>query len=519
MCAEDDRRAALKTCMKCEISMCVQHLQPHLTTPVLLVSHPLTEPMAPRVDGLVGTKCPQHGKLFEYYCLDDLTSVCVSCAIEDQHRLHNMKTLPKAHAELVEKLADGERDVAARRLACGTLGKWEKVRGEELGRSSTRLVEAVSKLRDVALSRVRSSVSARMGSVATGESSLAAAKGSKDPFRFLQLYSQVQRDVERAKSADLRMGLETGEERDKLVQELQDAGTDMMAQATQLWDSVLMFVDPENHQVLSGNAKVTFDPSTLGTGMSLSEDHRKVFYSNWSGTFASHRLMIKNSQSKITHKWVIAVSEDCDWTIGLTSENQQSSNESALYALCIQDGQLSYQTTEEDKTVSSHVIPGARNCAERMARPKTVETTEEDKTVSSHVIPGAGDGAERMARPKTVEVHLDIMNSSVSFYTRSSLPFQRRLIVSIGVSRSSGSPLNPFVKLSYAKPIPKPIPKDKPKDKPKVAFGSSLPTPVFERSNCCSCGKDYSQQSHGYRCDCGRVAGSTPITDLLCELL
>ncbi|CAB1421437.1 unnamed protein product [Pleuronectes platessa] len=105
MCTEEDRKPARKTCMKCEISMCGQHLQVHLTTPVLLQTHPLTEPMA-----LGGTtKCPQHGKLLEYYCLDDMTCVCVSCAIEDQHRLHNMKTFSTAHKELMEKLTGEQK--------------------------------------------------------------------------------------------------------------------------------------------------------------------------------------------------------------------------------------------------------------------------------------------------------------------------------------------------------------------------------------------------------------------------
>ena len=130
MCAEEDRRAAVKTCVKCEISMCVVHLQPHLTKPAFLLSHHLTEPMAPGAEGLGATKCPQHGKPLEYYCLDDLTSVCVSCAIEDQHRHHNMKTFPKAHAELVGKIADEERVVAVRRKESEDLGKWER-RSEE----------------------------------------------------------------------------------------------------------------------------------------------------------------------------------------------------------------------------------------------------------------------------------------------------------------------------------------------------------------------------------------------------
>ncbi|KAG7269615.1 hypothetical protein CRUP_005173, partial [Coryphaenoides rupestris] len=335
---EGERRAALKTCMKCEISMCAQHLQPHLTTPVLLLAHPLTEPMAPGADGFMGgtTKCPQHGKLLEYYCLDDLTMVCVSCAIEDQHRLHNMKTLAKAHAALVEKLGDGEQAVAARRQASGTLGAWEKREGEKLRCAGVRLIEAVSKLRDLALTRVRSSVSARMGSIAASESSIQAAKGEKDTFRFLQLYSQVHRDVERAKAVDLRVGLETEEERDKLAQELLDAGADMMAQATKLCGTVLMF---------SGNAKATFDPLTLGAGMSLSEDQRKVFYS---GANPPCTLMLKSPDSFQIYRWRIAVSEHCNWTIGLWDKafsNDQRNGH--VYALCIQDDKLSYLITKE----------------------------------------------------------------------------------------------------------------------------------------------------------------------------
>uniref|UniRef100_A0A3B3UUP7 B box-type domain-containing protein n=1 Tax=Poecilia latipinna TaxID=48699 RepID=A0A3B3UUP7_9TELE len=143
-----DRKSARKTCMKCEISMCVQHLQAHLTTPVLLQTHPLTEPMA--IDG--NTKCPQHGKLLEYYCLDDKTCVCVSCAIEDQHRLHNMKTFSTAHKELLEKLKAEQKNLQVKIKDKNTiLEKWEKTEREKLTSSSVRLIEAVTNLRDISL--------------------------------------------------------------------------------------------------------------------------------------------------------------------------------------------------------------------------------------------------------------------------------------------------------------------------------------------------------------------------------
>uniref|UniRef100_A0AAQ6ABP1 B box-type domain-containing protein n=1 Tax=Amphiprion ocellaris TaxID=80972 RepID=A0AAQ6ABP1_AMPOC len=220
MCTEEDRKPARKTCMKCEISMCSQHLQVHLTTPVLLQTHPLTEPMA-----LCGTtKCPQHGKLLEYYCLDDMTCVCVSCAIEDQHRLHNMKTFSTAHKELLEKLTAEQQALEVKADDENvSLEKWEKNEREKLGGCSVRLIEAVTHLRDISLSSIQSSVSARMVSVKTSRISIQAAQKEKDTFRFLQMYSQVHQDVEKAKAVDLRKGLEPGSHRDKLVQEIIEA--------------------------------------------------------------------------------------------------------------------------------------------------------------------------------------------------------------------------------------------------------------------------------------------------------
>ncbi|KAK1889892.1 Tripartite motif-containing protein 29 [Dissostichus eleginoides] len=281
MCTEEDRKPARKTCMKCEISMCVQHLQIHLTTPVLLQTHPLTEPMA-----LCGTtKCSQHGKLLEYYCLDDMTCVCVSCAIEDQHRLHNMKTFSTAHKELMEKLNAEQQALLTKTDDVNvSLEKWEKSVREKMSRSSLRLVEAVTSLRDIALTSVQSSVSARMVAIKTSKSSMQEAQKEKDTFRFLQMYSQVHQDLEKAKAVDLRKGLEPGSDRDKLVQEIRENGEKMVKQASHFWGSLLTLVDPENCQeLIVTGSDLIFDPQIFGPGISLSEDKRKVFYSSTPG--------------------------------------------------------------------------------------------------------------------------------------------------------------------------------------------------------------------------------------------
>uniref|UniRef100_A0A8C8LZ81 B box-type domain-containing protein n=1 Tax=Oncorhynchus tshawytscha TaxID=74940 RepID=A0A8C8LZ81_ONCTS len=184
LCTED-RKPARKTCIKCEMSMCAQHLEPHLSVPFLLQTHTLTEPIAPGARGVgLATKCPHHGKILEYYCLDDLTSVCMSCAIEDQHRIHNMKTLPKAHKELREKLKEEQKALAKRENQSLKLRRWDKEQRERLASSSIRLIEGVSALLDITLKSVQSS----------------AALSEGDSFHFLQGYEGVHQAVEKARA-------------------------------------------------------------------------------------------------------------------------------------------------------------------------------------------------------------------------------------------------------------------------------------------------------------------------------
>lgn len=50
---------AVKTCLKCEVSMCQEHLKPHLELPAFRM-HPLTEPM----NDFWKRKCPDHDEIY-----------------------------------------------------------------------------------------------------------------------------------------------------------------------------------------------------------------------------------------------------------------------------------------------------------------------------------------------------------------------------------------------------------------------------------------------------------------------
>lgn len=491
MCTEKDRMPAQKTCMKCEISMCLGHLQAHLTTPVLLQTHPLTEPTV-----LCGTtKCPQHGKLLEYYCLDDLTCVCVSCAIEDQHRLHNMKTFSTAHRELMEKLEEEQKALQIKASDDNTgLEKWEKKEGGKLRSSGVRLIEAVTSLRDLALTSVQTSVSARMASIKTSKSSMQAAQTEKDTFRFLQMYSQVHQDVERAKAVDLRQGLEPSCDRDALVQELRQGGKEMMKRASHFLGALLTLVDPENHQELVNTCSdLIFEPKSLGPGMSLSGNKRKLFYSSRPEK-CSATLLICGSKSTVNlQRWMVSFSENCDWTIGLCEKpSANNSQDEVVYGVSCKGHQLSSHTAElVDVSVNPQHFGLAVSGINRTTRNITVSSTP--------IILQGKSGDQAVTQPALVEVVWNFAASSLSFYSRIG-QYQREEIITIETSLNNWD-LVPFVKIAK----------------------ENIQNTDQEQWKC-RCGNNHTKHIRrdrylsGATCSCGAVIPNLCTTEMVCEI-
>ncbi|KAJ8011773.1 hypothetical protein DPEC_G00061740 [Dallia pectoralis] len=62
---------AVKTCLRCEVSLCAEHLQPHLDRPAFR-THLLVEPLG----DLSHQRCPAHEEMFRYYCADERVYVC-----------------------------------------------------------------------------------------------------------------------------------------------------------------------------------------------------------------------------------------------------------------------------------------------------------------------------------------------------------------------------------------------------------------------------------------------------------
>ncbi|XP_078054551.1 E3 ubiquitin/ISG15 ligase TRIM25-like [Mustelus asterias] len=90
---------AVKTCLKCEASMCSKHLKHHRENAVFK-NHPLIDPTA----DMSTWKCTEHKKLLEIYCKDDKVCICCLCPVVGKHKNHNCVSISEGEQELRDHL-------------------------------------------------------------------------------------------------------------------------------------------------------------------------------------------------------------------------------------------------------------------------------------------------------------------------------------------------------------------------------------------------------------------------------
>ncbi|XP_075066851.1 E3 ubiquitin-protein ligase TRIM39-like [Mixophyes fleayi] len=87
---------ALKTCIKCEASLCDIHCKKHNKS----AEHVLIDPTT----SMEKRKCSIHDEMLKYFCTEDAACICVSCCLIGEHRGHQMESLDEASEKKKEKL-------------------------------------------------------------------------------------------------------------------------------------------------------------------------------------------------------------------------------------------------------------------------------------------------------------------------------------------------------------------------------------------------------------------------------
>lgn len=412
---------ALKTCLKCEISMCAQHLQTHLTTPVLLQTHPLTNPVKSGSSSQMASKCTAHGKLVEYYCLDDHVLVCMSCAIEEGHRLHNMKTLQTAYLELVDQLKEELEALAQRQNQAKELERWHKDQIQTL-EDCVRQLETGLALKDLVFTSLQTSVSARVGTIQTAQQAISSALKEEDHFSFLQKFASVQKAIMDARKVDLKQGLESGPDRSKLIEHIIKNGQIIKKQEVKLQEKLLAFADPEYSPFTQNEANtvsgLTFDPRTLGPGMTLSNDLKALFFNSSAKEpkcFRNHIVRFLQHVQTGSLRWFLQLSEHFDWTIGLCDSSASNGNYGVVYGLKKNNNNnlFFFESSYEEQKIRSElqysVFP-ARNISGYGPYKQGRETHISPKRIVPHEF--------QATSPWKIEVTWDSTSQLLTFYSR-----------------------------------------------------------------------------------------------------
>lgn len=97
-CCPERKQPAVKTCLKCEVSLCKEHVRDHVELPVF-TCHPLVSPLADLPD----RKCPRHDdEVLRYYCSASRRYVCNVCDLETKR----MNLATEASGVLARRLTD-----------------------------------------------------------------------------------------------------------------------------------------------------------------------------------------------------------------------------------------------------------------------------------------------------------------------------------------------------------------------------------------------------------------------------
>ncbi|KAM7401251.1 hypothetical protein PAMA_005438 [Pampus argenteus] len=127
---------AVKTCLRCEVSLCAQHLQPHLERPAFS-THLLVDPLG----DLSQRRCPTHTEIFRYYCADERVYVCGDCLLEGGHVQH--KDCLKEDNSQVERLGS-DLQVQVKKLVVAL----REITKKERQQVTDRVHEDCSKVRE-----------------------------------------------------------------------------------------------------------------------------------------------------------------------------------------------------------------------------------------------------------------------------------------------------------------------------------------------------------------------------------
>ncbi|XP_042352791.1 E3 ubiquitin/ISG15 ligase TRIM25 [Plectropomus leopardus] len=344
-CPKTRCQPAVKTCLVCGASMCIEHLHPHLDSPVFQ-NHTLVPPM----EDFSPWRCQEHQEINRIYCQQCGVCVCTVCTVIGSHRDHICISIREAERELrgnlkeeIRQLQEAEHQMKNRvteltqkketfrvvlsEARAGVQQQYRAIR-EALEQEEQTALGCVTKEEnrvlgglEEKLSHLQSSLQSVQKGLHTLEA-LADAKGDKriQDQVFIMEYSKV---------AQLSSDMGNYVDQSEAPEEVDQGRLNCLQRWTEKRLDTVIITVPGQHRdlyrLLYGTAP-SLDADTAHPKLHLSDNNRKVTYSEAQQAYMDHEARFSSFPQVLAScaleegRWYWEVNVSADegrWKVGL----------------------------------------------------------------------------------------------------------------------------------------------------------------------------------------------------------
>ncbi|XP_074538613.1 E3 ubiquitin/ISG15 ligase TRIM25 [Halichoeres trimaculatus] len=332
----DEQTPAVKTCLKCEVSLCSRHLQKHQDKESFR-GHIVVGPMDEQ--GMRG--CSVHRRPFEYFCSSDMALLCAMCFKEGFHQKHDVLTFNVAAEEMRRALESRNKVISSRLQMTESLlqktteevGASEAV-GDKLVNSAVTVMDNIAILVDRYRERLhklleeergqrRNSWQQGLGTLEIQKQELRAAQqnvtlllNETDTCAFIHRFMLNDHRLREVVAGPIPSKIPSkaplNTKRLQAGLKTQDFRTEM----TCLLESLHILLNP---------LELTFNIFTAHPSLIISNDLRTVKYSPTKQLYVEHperfvsapQVLCSQGFSGGEHVWVVEVGPNTQWSLGV----------------------------------------------------------------------------------------------------------------------------------------------------------------------------------------------------------
>ncbi|XP_053190706.1 tripartite motif-containing protein 16-like [Scomber japonicus] len=315
---------AFKSCLQCLVSYCENHLQSHFES-TKLKKHKLVEPSEKLQENI----CSHHDEVMKIFCRTDKKCICYLCTMEDHkghdtvpaaaERTERQRELEVSRLNIQQRIQDREKDVKLLQQEVEAVSRSADKAVEDSEKIFTQLIRLLQERSSDVKQQIRSQQQTDVSGVKElqeklqqeitelkrKDAKLKQLSHTEDHNQFLHNYPSVSQLSEPTDSSSINIRplryfedvtAAVSELRDKLQDILRDKWTKISLTETEV-DVPMLEPEPEpktRAEFLKYSCKITLDPNTAHTFLSLSEGNRRaermsqeLFYSSHPERFTS----------------------------------------------------------------------------------------------------------------------------------------------------------------------------------------------------------------------------------------